>query len=137
MTQDIQNPAQGFISPVSTEHEKSTEDKIAIVCYALMMTGPLLWFTPLIAVVIAYVQQGDAPTFTRTHYRNIISTFWVSVLFFMIAIIAYLGFVVLMISGSGFGATLLVSLASLAFTIWIYVRLVKGLLYLIKGKAWI
>src|SRR5690554_3288784 len=97
-----------------------TDRKVAIAAYALMMAGPLLWLTPLIAVVIAYVQRGEASSMVRSHYGNILKCFWWSLIFMVVYTVVFLGLFTLMLSGAGYGANILLSAVALAFGIWIY-----------------
>lgn len=60
--------------------------------YALYAIGALMWWPALIGLVICYVKRGDERSgFIDSHYRWLISTFWLSLLgyiVFMAAILA-------------------------------------------------
>lgn len=121
----------------STQPQSTSDSKLAIVAYALMLATPLLWITALIALVIAYVQRGEATPITKSHYSNIIRCFWYMFVFAIIATVLYAGMIMIMLSGTGgAGIAIVVAIIGVIFSIWIYVRLIKGLIYLLKNKPY-
>jgi uncharacterized membrane protein len=92
-----------------------TPAKIVYVLYLLSIVT--VHVTSLIAVIVAYVYQGDAPEALRTHYRYQIRTFWIGLLYSLVS-----GVLVL---AAGLGV-----LGFLLVAIWVIVRCVKGLMWL-------
>src|ERR1041385_4300098 len=60
----------------------------AILCYALYLLGwPTVHVTSIVALVLAYVQRGEARgTVWESHFSNLIETFWVALIIGIIAI---------------------------------------------------
>lgn len=85
---------------------------MVLVSYGLLLAQPFTAFTAIISVVIAYVYRGKGPQWLDDHYRYQIRTFWIGLLYGLIA--SVLVFVVI-------GLPLL-----LALTIWLIVRCIKG-----------
>ena len=81
--------------------------------YLLYLLSFVLGLTWLVGVVFAYVNRGKSDPWLETHYTWIIRTFWISLLYSLIA--AVLALVVI-----GF-------LLFIAVAIWIIVRCVIGL----------
>lgn len=96
----------------------------AILCYVLYLVGwPTLHITTIVALVLAYVQRGEAHgTVWESHFRNLIETFWVAL---VVAIVAIpLCFIVI-------GIPLLFGLA-----VWVLYRTIKGLVRTIESKPY-
>lgn len=100
-------------------HHDATEDQhqpadttMVLVVYALMLAGFVVGFTPLIGVVIAYVYRGKGPPWLDEHYRYQIRTFWIGLLY---------GLIATLLSMIGIGLILMIALA-----VWLIVRCVKG-----------
>jgi uncharacterized membrane protein len=85
----------------------------AKVIYVLYLAALLNGVTMLIGVVMAYLAVGDAPDWLRTHYRYQIRTFWMGLLYSMLATMLTVVLV-------GFLGYLLIA-------VWLIVRCVKGL----------
>ncbi|ACL66562.1 conserved hypothetical protein [Anaeromyxobacter dehalogenans 2CP-1] len=105
-------PTAPFPTPAATRNTESTA-KIVYVLYLLSFAAGI---TTLIGVVMAYVNEGDAPEGLRTHYRFQIRTFWIGLLY---AVVGGLLTIV------GIGALLLLFVA-----VWLVIRCVKGLRWL-------
>lgn len=129
-------PATTANPQTSASEAASTERKIGIASYALMLAMPILGITPFIAVILSYVSRGGADPMVKTHHSNIIKTFWVGLLFSIVAAVAYFAAFVIMMAGGPFGLTLVISLAVLALTVWIYIRMIKGIIRLVKNQPW-
>jgi uncharacterized membrane protein len=99
------------------------DDKtLPVVVYALHLAGLVTGgVTSVIAVVLAYVSRANAPEWVRSHYEFSIRTFWLALLFALIG-------GVLTVIGIGF-----VILAAIG--VWIAVRCIVGLSWLLKGQA--
>lgn len=71
VAQDTSSAPQAEAASAPSAEGMSTETKIAITAYALMLAGPLLWLTPLVAVVIAYVLR--IPGHRDRPFRSIVT----------------------------------------------------------------
>ena len=94
---------------------------MAMVVYGLYLAGFVVGFTPLIGVVIAYVYRGKGPHWLDEHYRYQIRTFWISLVYGIIAFV---------LSFIGIGLLLMVALA-----VWMIIRCVKGFKGLQEKRA--
>lgn len=81
--------------------------------YVLYLLGFIVGITPLIGVVIAYMNRGKSEAWLDTHYTWAIRTFWIGILYGLIAM-------VLMMLVIGFPLMI-------AIAVWLIVRIVKGL----------
>ncbi|MFZ2007502.1 MAG: hypothetical protein WB697_08620 [Stellaceae bacterium] len=78
--------------------------------------------TPLIGVIMAYVNHGDAPEALQTHYRFQIRTFWIGMLYGLIGLLTFI---------------LVIAVFWLVFVlIWWIVRCVKGMQAISSGKPY-
>ncbi len=83
------------------------------VIYILYLAGFVIGITPLIGVIIAYVNRGKSEPWLETHYTWAIRTFWICLLYSVVGFV--LAFVLI-----GF-------LVLLGTVIWFIVRVVVGL----------
>ncbi len=90
--------------------------------YILYLAGFVVGITPLIGLVLAYIYQDEAPAWLQTHYRFLIRTFWIGLLYGMISSALCLVLV-------GFALLFIVSL-------WIIIRCIHGLKYISRGEAY-
>jgi uncharacterized membrane protein len=116
------------------------EKSIVVIVYVLYLLGIISFFlTPLIGLIIAYVQRGSSTPTGRSHFTFQIHTFWLSVLYavlfyvaatIFLALFAGIGFLSPVAGWSGFGLWL-VSFAVIAIGqfVWQLVRVIKGLMY--------
>ncbi|MBB4304153.1 putative membrane protein [Rhodobium orientis] len=86
--------------------------KNVTLIYILYLVGFVLGITPLIGVVIAYMNRGRGG-WPDTHYTFQIRTFWISLL---AAVVAFL----LAFVGIGF-------LLMIVIAVWVIIRCIKGL----------
>lgn len=93
-----------------------------MAAYILNLASILLVFTNIVAVVIAYVFQGDAKdTIWESHCQFLIRTFWLSLLFGFIGAVllfAIVGWIVLFL-----------------IPIWSIIRNVKGIKALSENRV--
>ncbi len=82
------------------------------VIYACYLLGFVVGITPLIGIVLAYMNRGKAGGWVESHYTWAIRTFWIGILYGLISLV--LAFVLI-----GF-------LLSLAVAVWVIVRVVVG-----------
>jgi uncharacterized membrane protein len=100
------------------------DDKtLPVVIYALTLAGLITGgLTSVVAVVLAYVSRKGAPDWLQSHYEFQIRTFWLSLLF---------GVIGGALTVIGIGIFLLAALG-----VWIAVRCIMGLSWLLKGQAY-
>ena len=91
------------------------------VIYVLYLASMIVGITSIIGVVIAYMNRGKAGGWLESHYTWAIRTFWMGILYSLIA-------AVLMIVGIGF-------LLIIAVAIWAIIRIVKGLQKAARDEA--
>jgi uncharacterized membrane protein len=108
------------MNEVAKEGTASTD--IAKIIYVLYLVGLVAGVTIIVGVVMAYVYKDEAPQWLRTHYELQIRTFWIGLLYLLIAGVLCLILV---------GFLLLFVLA-----IWWIARAIKGLKYLDQGAAY-
>nr|WP_232793309.1 hypothetical protein [Caulobacter hibisci] len=94
-----------------------------IVVYACYIGG---WITggvsAIVGLILAYVSKAAAPEWLQSHYVFQIRTFWLSLLFSVIGGLTLI---------FGIGALILVAVG-----IWVTVRSVVGLSWLLKGQPY-
>lgn len=83
------------------------------IIYILYLVGFAIGFTPIIGIVLAYINRGKAGGWIETHYTWAIRTFWIGMLYAFIS-------VVLAVVLIGF-------LLMIAVAVWFAVRCVIGL----------
>lgn len=81
--------------------------------YILYLVGIVVPILSIVAVVMAYVNQGKSSPWLATHYRFQIRTFWMGLLYSVIAITTMFAMV-------GYALALFV-------LVWLVVRCVKGM----------
>ena len=113
----MNNPLQ----PLSSQEESNRT--IVLIAYVLGAVGIFTAFIPiLIALIICYVKRGESTgTIYYSHYDWLISTFWIGMFWFVVAMIT-------MVFGVGFIVYGILSL-------WLLYRFVKGLLRFSERKA--
>jgi len=95
------------------------EAATANTVYILYLVGLIVPITPLVGLVMAYVNQAEAPDWVRTHYRVAIRTFWIGLLYGFIGVITC--FIIIGFFWLGF------------VLIWWVVRCVKGMQAISRG----
>ena len=83
------------------------------VIYILYLAGIVIGITPLVGIVLAYVNRGRSEPWIETHYTWAIRTFWIGLLYAAISVV--LAFVLI-----GF-------LLMLATAVWFILRMIFGL----------
>ncbi|PCI21811.1 MAG: hypothetical protein COB62_02535 [Piscirickettsiaceae bacterium] len=93
----------------------------AKIVYFLYLASLVFGITSLIGVIMAYMNQDDAAPWLRTHYTYQIRTFWIAIVYLIVAfvlvsaIIGYLLFPVIVV--------------------WMVIRCIKGMKSLDKKEA--
>ncbi|MAY71610.1 MAG: hypothetical protein CME82_09175 [Halomonas sp.] len=121
MSQHDLTPQQPTVEPPSPGDTPPADTTMSLVGYALLLANLVTGFTAVIGVIIAYVYRGKGPVWLDEHYRYQIRTFWIGLLYGIVASI--LTFIVI-------GLPLLLALA-----VWLIVRCVKGFKALQEKRA--
>jgi len=99
------------------------DDKtMPIIVYACYIAGWVTGISPVIGVILAYVSKAAAPEWLQSHYVFAIRTFWLSLLFGLIGVLTLI---------IGIGALILIAVG-----VWVTVRSIVGLSWLLKGQAY-
>ncbi|MEM5500095.1 hypothetical protein WNY59_00685 [Ahrensia kielensis] len=107
--------------PIATDDWLGAGPKNAQLIYILFLASFLLSGIPaIIGLVMAYMNRGKAGGFTETHYTWLIRTFWIGLLYSLIA--AILIFVMIGM------------FVAIAVAIWAVIRVVKGLMALGRNE---
>lgn len=122
-----------------TEHLDygATEDRtVPAVTYALYLLAFATGFTAIIGVIVAYANQSTAGPQMRSHYTFLIRTFWIGLVWCLIAgVILGIG---IPLSFILIGIPLLI-LAKLMFglgAVWYGLRCVVGVIFLAQGEPY-
>lgn len=102
--------------------ERQPSIGIAKIIYVLYLLGFFAGITAVIGLVMAYLYKDDAPEWLRTHYELQIRTFWIMLLYGLVAgilCVILIGFLLLFL-----------------VAIWWIIRCVKGLKYLDQKAAY-
>ena len=94
-------------------NEQPANADMAKIIYILYLAGLVTGVTVLIGVVMAYMYRDTAPDWLKSHYQFQIRTFWIMLLYAIVAGVLTLVFI-------GF-------LLFLVLTVWWIIRCVKGL----------
>jgi uncharacterized membrane protein len=100
----------------SAPDQPISNKNLVLTVYILNFVAYAVGITSLIGVIIAHVQVGTADPLLASHYRFLIRTFWVGLLYLVVGIV--LSFVVV-----GFAVLLW-------WFIWSLIRNIKGILAL-------
>ncbi|HEY2019067.1 MAG TPA: hypothetical protein VGH38_36425 [Bryobacteraceae bacterium] len=112
------------ITQAAPARSEETLRGTAILCYVLYLVGwPTVHVTTVVALVLAYVQRADARgTIWESHFRNLIETFWVTLVIGIIAIPLCFVFI---------GIPILIGLG-----IWFLYRTIKGLIRAVEARPY-
>jgi uncharacterized membrane protein len=101
-----------------SEEPANEAAKAAKLVYVLYLFSPLTGgITLLIGLVIAYLNRGDSPAWVGDHFTYQIRTFWIGLLYSLVA------------------AVLIGWLVSLVVLVWFFVRCVKGYQRIDRGES--
>ena len=98
----------------------SSQTTLMKVIYALYLAGFVFGITPLIGLIMAYVSRGQGPAWLDSHYRYAIRTFWIALLY---------GVIATLLTTILIGFVLYVALA-----VWFIARCVKGFQAVDRGQ---
>lgn len=108
--------------PPAAPHPMADQRQTALIIYILMLVPVVIPITHLVGLVMAYVSRDTAPDWLKTHYSFQIRTFWIGMLYLLIACVSCVILV-------GF---LLVP----AVVVWYIVRCALGLSRLMRSEAY-
>lgn len=122
--------------------DRPHEDRVLpTVVYALyLLSVPSIWVAVLLGLVLAYANREHAGPRMASHYQFLIQTFWKSIWWVVIGIVA--GIVGLVFSLTLFLAPLGIPMmifgggAVALVTVWFYVRCFLGLYYLLQDQPY-
>jgi len=89
--------------------------------YVLYLIGFVIGISSIFGIVFAYVNRGQSEDWVETHYTYLIRTFWIGLLYFLIA-----GLLAMLIIGF---------VLIFAAAVWVIVRCIIGLQKASKGEA--
>jgi uncharacterized membrane protein len=121
---------------------KPHEDRVLPgIVYALYIFGAMsVLLTLFVGLLVAYANRTTAGSRMASHYEFLIQTFWKSIWWFIIGIVAIVVGLVLLatIILSPIGILLMVLGGGIlsVITIWFYVRCVVGIIYLVQDEAY-
>lgn len=118
--------------PIST-----SEDRILpAVVYGLYLIGLVNGLTILIGVIIAYVCRDKAAPRAETHFTFQIYTFWLSIGFWLLGGAMILFGIPLSLLLVGIPIVILGGVIVSVVGLWVAVRCIVGLLYVMQGEAY-
>ena len=94
----------------------------AKIVYIVYLCSVVFWVLAVVGLIISYVNRNDAPEWAASHYRFQIRTFWIGLLFSVVAGVAVFIYV---------GVLLF-----LAALVWWIVRCAKGLKYVSRSEPY-
>jgi len=73
-------------TPISnTDQEDPATRKMAYTIYVLYLATIVLPILPIIGVIFGYIFENDAKSYLKSHYHYIIRSFWIGILYSLIA----------------------------------------------------
>lgn len=107
-------------TPTATNHEDPVTRKVAYVIYVLYLATILMPILPIIGVIFGYIFENDAKNYLKSHYHYIIRSFWIAILYSIVA-----------------SASLLIAIGVILIplcVIWWLIRAAKGLKALLRNE---
>ena len=120
----------------ATGYDTSDDRTLPTVVYALYLLGLINGLTVIIGVIIAYANRDRAGPRAQSHYTFQIRTFWLAIVFWLIAgmMFAVGGILAVILIGIPF---LMLGGLILALThIWFAVRSIVGLMHVSRDEAY-
>ncbi len=75
-------------APTATNNPFNDERQMAMIVYVAYLAAFAFPALALVGVVLAYVNRDTAPDWLKSHYTFQIRTFWISLLYWMVSIVA-------------------------------------------------
>ncbi len=123
--------------PPETAPAGVTEDKVLpIVVYALYLLGFTNGLTFLAGLIVAYVSRETAGPINASHYTFAIRTFWMSIWWFLAGLALFLVGLALAVVLIGIPMLIAGGTIMSLFSVFLVVRTIMGLVYLLKGEAY-
>ena len=109
---------QSLEPPPPTSPPLADERQMALIVYILYLVPAGV--THIVGLILAYVARDSAPPWLQSHYTYLIRTFWMGLLYFIIAIVL---------------CALLIGFALLPLVfVWFVVRCAVGLMRLFRNE---
>lgn len=105
----------------ATAQEKPSTEGTAKIVYILYLIGVMIGPTGIIGVIMAYVNQADAPDWLKSHYQFQIRTFWIGAIY--------------MVTGMILSLVIIGWFVLLFWVIWLIIRSIKGMKALDQKEA--
>ena len=124
---------QGYTPAGGVLIEEAPDKTMVIVVYALYLAGYVTaGLSTVIGLVIAYVQRGGASPLAQSHYTFLVRTFWMGLVWTLVAgLVALVGVIfTVTVIGMIIGIPLLIvaKIVGVVALIWYGVRCVLGLM---------
>ena len=123
-------------SPTPAAAQPVEDRVLPAIVYGLYLIGLVNGVTILIGIIIAYVCRDKAAPRTATHYTFQIYTFWLSIVFWLLGWILIIVGIPLSIVLIGIPALILGGIIVSVVSLWVAVRCIVGLLYVMQGEAY-
>ncbi|QPC94630.1 DUF4870 domain-containing protein [Mesorhizobium sp. INR15] len=114
------DPGPAATGPRPTDRWLEPGPTNALVIYVLYLAGFVIGVSGIVGLVLAYINRGKAGGFVESHYTFLIRTFWIGLLYALIAFV--LVFVII-------GFVLMFAVA-----VWFIARCILGLQALQRGE---
>lgn len=109
------------LAPSQTDRWLSPGTNNVFVIYILYLVGLVIGITAFIGIILAYMNRGKVGGIVESHYTWLIRTFWIGLLYSMIAFIlmfVFIGFILMF-----------------AVAVWFIVRCIMGMQALGRDEA--
>lgn len=107
-------------APAETVNPQEDGSGVLKITYFIYLGGLIIPVLSIVGLIMAYINRGDAAPWVAGHYRWLIRTFWINMLFALVGallLIVYIGWAILLVA-----------------IIWYIVRVVRGLSAALKHK---
>ena len=118
--------------------DRPHEDRVlpAVVYGLYLLSIPSVWVAVLIGLVLAYANREHAGSRMATHYQFLIQTFWKSIWWAVIGVVAVIVGIIFSVLLIGIPVLIAGCLILAAVHIWFYVRVAVGLIYLVQDQPY-
>jgi uncharacterized membrane protein len=120
-----------------TDHYTTEDKTMPTVCYALYLAGFVTGgLTAIVGVIIAYAQQTTAGPDMRTHYTFLIRTFWIGLVWSILAGLVLAVGIPLSFILIGIPLLILAKLMFAVGAVWFGLRCILGLIQVSRAEAY-
>ena len=118
--------------------DRPHEDRVlpAVVYGLYLLSIPSVWVAVLIGLILAYANREHAGSRMATHYQFLIQTFWKSIWWAVIGVVAVIVGGIFSVLLIGIPVLIAGCLILAAVHIWFYVRVAVGLIYLVQDQPY-